>query len=379
MDRRQQVNRFMRWPILIVAAWLAGNLSALAQTQDPPRVHELPSQICRDYFFLPITLADQPGRPEDRTLWFLYDTGAASSFADPDSLERVTGQSFQTGQRVRIREATLGPLTYNRLPVRVQDLDHLSMALGREIDGILAYDALGDFLVTLDYQTGGIRLEAGELPRPDGLTVFDTDGPDSRPWLEIGFPGRTRRMLIDSGAGGTVLAVNRLERYPTLTDPRPTGASMRLNRVEPRDGARLEGIALLGPHALIMPTLQSTPGTELIGGKVMRHFRWTFDADRERVRIERVDETTDIHFDPVISHGLVLRADGDGMRVTAVLDDTPAAEAGVRTGDLITHFNGQDMRHRDCSPAEPPERLVLSLVRDGTGMEIELALYALVE
>ncbi len=369
----------MRWLILLVAAWLTGNLPAAAQQQDPPRSHVLPSQICRDYFFVPITLSDQPGRPENRTLWFLYDTGAASSFADPDSLERATSQSFNTGQRVNIRAAILGPLTYNRLPVRVQELDHLSMALGREIDGILAYDALGDFLVTLDYQTGLIHLEAGELPRPDGVSVFSTDGPDSRPWLEIEFPGRTRRMLIDSGAGGTVLAVNRLSRYPTLTAPRPTGASMRLNRVEPRDGARLDGIARLGLHELEYPTLQSTPGTELIGGQVMQHFRWTFDADRERVRIERVDEAAPIRFDPVISHGLVLEADGNAMRVTAVLSGTPAEAAGVETGDLITHFNGLDLRDRDCNPPERPETLVVSLIRDGAVMDLELALYPLVE
>ncbi|WP_203295082.1 PDZ domain-containing protein [Maricaulis parjimensis] len=372
----------MRWLFLLVSAWLAGNLQAAAYAQlpaqDPPRVHELPSQMCRNYFFVPITLSDQPDRPQDRTLWFLYDTGASSSFADPDSLARVTAQSFDTGQRVNIREATLGPLTYNRLPVRVQELDHLSMALGREIDGILAYDALGDFLVTLDYQTGQIRLEAGQLPPPDGISVFDTDGRDSRPWLDIEFPGRTRRMLIDSGAGGTVLAVNRLHRYPTQSEPRPTGASMRLNRVETRDGARLDGVARLGPHALTAPTLQSTPGTELIGGQVMRHFRWTFDADRERVRIERVTQT-EIGFDPVISHGLVLRGDGNGMRVTAVLDNTPAAAAGVREGDLITHFNGLEMRDRDCNPDGTREELVITLVRDGTVMDVPLALYPLVE
>ena len=370
----------MRWFTLLVSAWLLGNLpAAAAQSQDPPTVHELPTQMCRDYFFVPITLAERPDRPENRTLWFLYDTGASSSFVDPDSLERVTAQDFGTGQRVNIRDAHLGPLTYNRLPTRVQDLDHLSMALGREIDGILAYDALGDFLVTLDYQTGQIRLETGELPAPDGVSVFDTDGPDSRPWLEIGFPGRTRRMLIDSGAGGTVFAVNRLPRYPTQSPPRPTGASMRLNHVERRDGARLDGVATLGPHTLPAPTLQSTPGTELIGGKVMRHFRWTFDADRERVRIEPVTPADAIRFAPVISHGLVLRADGNGMRVTSILEDTPAARADVRTGDLITHFTGLEMRDRHCDPDGTPDSLILTLVRDGVEMDVPLALYPLVE
>lgn len=367
-----------RWLNFLVAAWLAGNIPAAANAQDPARVHDIPTQICRDYFFVPITLSEQPGRPDDRTLWFVYDTGASSSIMDPDSLERVTGQVFDAGQRVSIRDATLGPVTYNRLPTRLRELDHLSMALGREIDGILAYDSFGDFLVTLDYQAGQIRLEAGELPRPDGITVFDTDGPDSRPWLEIGFPGRTRRMLIDSGAGGTVLAVNGLHRYDTVTAPRPTGASMRINRIERRQGARLNGLARLGPHTLSAPVLQSTPGTELIGGVVMRHFRWTFDADRERVRIERVTEG-DISFDPMIAHGMVLRADGDGLRVEGVLEQTPAADAGVLEGDLVTHFNGLPMRDRNCDPDGTRTELVLTLLRDGQVMDLALALYPLVD
>ena len=87
---------------------------------------ELNSHFCRDYFFVGVTLAPREGYPEDRTLWFVHDTGAGSTFVDPDALERVTGRQDLAGMdRVNIVGATSGEVNINRMPARVQDLDHL--------------------------------------------------------------------------------------------------------------------------------------------------------------------------------------------------------------------------------------------------------------
>jgi len=55
--------------------------------------------MCRDYFLIPITLAPREDRPAERTLWFLYDTGASEAFVDPLSIERISGMKVKTGQR----------------------------------------------------------------------------------------------------------------------------------------------------------------------------------------------------------------------------------------------------------------------------------------
>src|SRR5210317_1629984 len=108
---------------------------------------ELPTEMCRDYFFVPVTLAPKEGYPEDRTLWFLHDTGASSSFVDPDSINRVANTRPQPGTRVNMRDVSIGPLKYSRIAARASELDHLSVALGRRIDGILSFGAFKDFLL----------------------------------------------------------------------------------------------------------------------------------------------------------------------------------------------------------------------------------------
>ena len=35
----------------------------------------VPTEMCRGYFLIPLTLAPREGYAEDRTLWLLHDTG----------------------------------------------------------------------------------------------------------------------------------------------------------------------------------------------------------------------------------------------------------------------------------------------------------------
>ena len=248
--------------------------------------------------------------------------------------------------RANFGRVTAGPVALTGLRAGVRELDHLSIALGREIDGILEYDAFEDVLLTLDYGLGEMRVESGALPRPDGVTVFDANGPD----------------------------------YDTIAPPRATGAAVRFSEIERRSAARLAGNAQIGDNVLIQPVIESTPETEILGGQAMRHFVWTFDQRHERVRMVRHDPDTPITFEPLITHGLVLVPEGDGMRVATVIANTPAFDAGVLTGDVITHFNGRSMRDRDCSvDGTPPEILDLSLLRNGEAMDVRLTLYALVD
>ena len=54
----------------------------------------IPSRLCRNLFFVPVTLADRPEYPQARTLWFVYDTGNNHTVVDPESIERVTGRDL---------------------------------------------------------------------------------------------------------------------------------------------------------------------------------------------------------------------------------------------------------------------------------------------
>lgn len=338
----------------------------------------LPTEICRGYFFLPVKLSERKDVQGDRTLWFLFDTGASSSFVDPDSLERVSGKRVKTGRKVNIREATLGSLEFRKLRARVKNLDHLSMALGKEIDGILSFGSMKNFLLTLDYEQQEIRLEVGNLPEPDGITIFDARGPDYRPWLDVQFPNGKRRMLVDSGAALTDLAINHLERYETVKEPQHIGASMRLNEVKWRKAARSSKNVQLGPHVLTTPTLQSTSGTELIGGEVMQHFTWTFDQSNKRLLMIRTHTDTPIVFGPRFEHGIVFKPVSQGLQVVTIIDDSAASGANIRRDDIVTHIGGQPLLQRGCTISDE-RHVLLGIQRGEEFMEVSLTLTEVVE
>ncbi len=366
---------------IVTIILLLGLASLCGANPSPPAESFLvPSENCRDYFLIPITLATSEDSPAAEPLWFLYDTGASETWVDPSSVERASGVRVETGQRAVIRDATAGPVKFNKLRAKVGNLDHLSHALGREIDGILSYSTFKKYLLTIDYQHHELRIEKGQLPKPDGENIFSTKGPDSRPWLHVEFPSRKRRMLIDSGAAASSLALNKLSRYETTGDPVASGATFRLKKIELKSAARAAGNAKIGPHILIQPTLQSTPGTELIGGKVMRHFNWTFDQKNKRVRIDRFEPQTPITFESVVVHGMVLKMHQSGFRVRSVIANTPAAKAGLRAGDVVTHWNGVPVSERGCSEWPAAAKLLtLNLLRDGTELVAELFLFPLVD
>lgn len=344
----------------------------------------IPTEMCRDYFFVPIVVSARPDRPEsdsDRTLWLIYDTGAERTYIDPDSIERVANMDVSDLDGVNITNATMGPLDINRLPVRLSQLDHLTVGLGREIDGILGYTFFRDFLMTLDYETGTIRLTEGELPRPDNEAVFSTRGPGVRPFLQVDIDGRTRRLLIDSGAAGTPLAVQNMDRYNLTETPRPVGASIRFSRIEYRDGGRLAGNARLGAHVFEQPLIEDLPETEIIGGMMMRHFNWTFDMRNERVRIERIAGDGPIPMDAEIVHGLALRPEGQNMVVQDILPGSRGHEAGLQPGDVLTRYEGRPFAERGCTPAAEalPAAITLTHLRDGVSDDVRLPLVTLVD
>lgn len=323
----------------------------------------VPAQLCRGFWMLPVELEPGPSG-EVHTLWFLHDTGASQTFVDPDAIARVSGQGVETGRRVRFTNATSGALTFNRLAARVSELDHLAIALGRPIDGILSVHALSGFLLTLDYPAGEMRVRAGSLPRPDGETVFSTRGPDRRPWLDVDLAGRVRPLLIDSGAGGLTFAVNDIERFDLATQPRVMTSAVRFDRIERRAVARLAGDAMVAGLRVETPVVEEVPRAELLGGEILKNFVVTLDQANRRVRLELAVESPV----PAADHfelGGALRPVADGLEVLEVYPQTPLGEAGIEAGSVITHFDGVATAQRGCAGAAAQAGMIALTLRTG--------------
>jgi hypothetical protein len=350
---------------------LVAALSVLARLE-PAETYTLPAETCRGFWLLPVDL--QPGEDgAQRRLWFLHDTGASRTHVDPDALERLTGRRFSDDQRVTLTDASAGPLKINALGVRVTELDHISTALGREIDGIMSVHALEDFLLILDYPAGEMRIREGALPRPDGERIFSTRGPDRRPWVRVDLAGRSERLLLDSGAGGLSFAVNRLDRLTLMQPPQTYSAAVRFDRIEYRPAARLNGSARLAGIAFETPVIEQVERAPLLGGEVLSHFVVTLDQANRRVRLDPAGPGPVAAWDKT-ELGAALMPDSSGFDVIEVFDATPAARAGLLAGDRITHFNADPAPERGCAPLAPGRNggPTLTVERGGDVVTLEL-------
>jgi hypothetical protein len=316
---------------------------------------ELPADYRGHYFMLPIRFDGE----EERTLWFLYDTGANISVVDADSLAAVSSWEPAQGASVDLVDLSCGPLDIRRMPVQVLQLDHLQHAVGRDFDGILGYGAFADFLVQLDYPKQRMRVATGVLPRPDGERSFPLARAD-RPWVAMELPQGPRMMLIDSGStAGFELDSPRGIRW--LQEPRPVGAGMGIHGLEVNRAGRLDGeVGFLGAR-YDRPVL-FLDDTDLVGTAVLHRYSLIFDQRTRRVVLD-VEPPAEVAPTALRGIGALFRPTAEGKVVTEVFPDSAAALVGLQVDDLVL---GRAFLREDASAREAP----LRIRRDGQEFEL---------
>jgi len=351
---------------------LAGSITVAAE----PRV--ISRDLCSGLWMVPLEWASKSGAVH--RLDAVFDTGGSGLFIDPDSLERLSGRRIAPGTRVRMEGVSAAGLEFSKFRPEVREMDHLAVALGRGYDVFLPFFAFRDFLLVLDYPAREMRLERGELPQPDGTTLFSARGTDRRPWIEVDLGATTRRLLIDSGSNGRI-ALRDLYGLSWQTPPLPlkVSATFRGDRHNPI--GRIADTIEVANLVFHQPIVSITDDTELIGAEILKHFKVTFDQKNRRVRFEP-GASGPVRMAPERGTGAVFRADPAGFFETVrVLPDTPAERAGINVGDRIVRFNGEPVPARGCRALDEPSRdsMVLGVSRGGAVDQITVPVVDLIE
>jgi len=350
--------------VFVLLLAFAINFSAHATPQVDTVEQIIPTQMCGDYFLIPLEV-DLDGDGVPTTLMAIFDTGGAGLHIDPDAVVRAGGSPVAVRKQITIRNATAGPLTIRKLRPYTRHLDHLSQALGMEIDIFLPFRAFEDYLLTLDFPRQEMRVVRGRLPRPDGVELFSARGPDRRPYIDTDIVGRTHRLLIDSGSSGSI-SLHPGRELPWLSTPLPISVGQGMEHLRFAEVGRLDADLQLAGVKIAQPIVKIGQVTELIGTDVMRRFAWTFDQRSRRVRI-RPDSSAPLHMSATRGTGAVLIPHSEGYEVVRVLADTPAERAGLHVGDVIVAVDGTRVLEQDCDKRAKNDRVetTLTLLRDG--------------
>lgn len=332
------MTRRSKWLIVKLLAVLTLCGSVRGQSPDTGTIPEtvLSNQMCNGLFLLPLTWRSKDGPTHELTA--VFDTGGSNFFIDPDSLFRLSGRRISAGSRVRLEDVSLANQSFSKFRPRVRELDHLAKALGKEIDVFLPFQTFDGLLLILDYPRQELRVAHGTLPKPDGIELFSSRGPDRRPWISIQVGSERFRVLVDSGATGSI----SLDADRTLEwahPPLPLRFSQGMKEAKVARVGRLHTPVQIGSLIFAEPIVGLTDATEWIGFEVLRHFVVSFDQENRRLRLQ-AESQSPIRFPSERGTGAIFRPTSKGYEVIALLEDSPAKAAGLQKGDLVTHIDG---------------------------------------
>jgi hypothetical protein len=327
------------------------------------------------------------------SLWFVVDSGAAASQLD-DSLARrfglkVTGEheahgagGVQLGGTVADVDLGIAGLSIHRHRLATLDLGELSARSGRSMDLILGRELFEACVVRFDYASGIMELwDAAHPPGGTPGVMLPLTFESNLSYVEgtLRLAGRaplTGRFVIDTGsAGGVSLPPEVVERDSLLQCfPRTmeavalgVGGDVRL-RVGRGESFSLGDLRFDGPLVALRPqgpgriTALGTVGN--LGGQLLSRCRVTFDYSRSRVWFEPGPEFSKPF--PADMSGASIAHDATGWNVRVVNPDTPASEAGLQPGDVVTSVDGE--------PAESIDPPVLRKLMQTEGRTVQLGI-----
>jgi len=359
---------------LVTAATQIKPLTTSLQTQSTALVPviEIPFELINRHIFLKVKVNNS------RPLSFVLDTGDRFAIISLDRAKELglklqgevrmggAGAALSTGAFVREASFTIPGIPGFTQPVNLAlPIGKIASGLGQDFDGIIGAEFIKEFVVEIDYQAQRIRLH--------DKNQFKYSGPGESIPIEIDLAGHGAghpsleaqvtpvggapirgRFVLDIGSGGA-LALHS----PFVTAHRLPGPTMKtIKAFGAGAGGEISGQIgrvselQIGKFKINSPTAmfsQDKAGAFAnpdlagnIGTQITSKFKLFLDYGHDRIIFEPNSSFAE-PFDRA-SAGLRLQAEGGDyrtFRVKDVLENSPASEAGMKAGDIITAIDGR--------------------------------------
>lgn len=298
---------------------------------------------------------------------FLVDTGSSVSLISPALARRYPGWgAANPGPRVRVagadgtvlelaptsvRRIELGEAQFDDVPVLIYDCAALSAHLGVRIDGVLGFPLFRETVLTLDYPGSRVILQPAKTEARVPGSIVKFDGARKTPVIPVQLGDRTLLALIDSGSDAT-FSLNPVGLNPEFAfGPVAGGVVGTLAGDSPQQTGRLAATLAVGDYRLPQPIVDLSDTLSAIGAGLLRHFTVTFDQANDRVAFLR-DSREPIATPARRSAGVSFTKTPAYWRIAGVVPGSPAAAAGVQTGDLVTRIDGEPVAKWDLNRYE---------------------------
>jgi len=405
----------------VTIAWIALTCCASGQfhvtnvtAQNPTptaTVASIPFEIAGENYVLIKARVNDSG-----PLTFLLDSGAGSGLVLYNQAAQALnlkgegkgkggGAGESTFETALIKGASLSfpGVTLNNQTFVVYPPDSPQTGLGRVVDGVIGYTLFSRYVVEIDYQSQVVNLyEPGAYQYAGAGESIPLSILSKVPFAAIKIPLEGRKaiegkFIVDLGAGRFTLilntpfvAANNLLAAASKTFPEP-GAMGVGGEVKLLVG-RLPRLQL-GHFTLTEPVVhfaQDRKGafansdfSGVIGGELLCRFKVIFDYAHKRMILEPNANLAD-RFEYDMS-GIRLRAVGPDFnrQVSGVVENSPASEAGIRAGDVISAIDGRPATEFSLSElakmfSQEGKEYLLDIIRGAEKKQLKLKLRKLI-
>lgn len=247
--------------------------------------------------------------------------------------------------RALIDSIELGGVRFEGVIVGILPMNGLMEIDGRPVDGALGFSLFSDVVLGLDYPGRRLLLGSGWPEQlPPLRAEMAVHEHHEVPFIAAGLQGQSFEVEIDSGSTGSLhLPTELAAGLSWKAGPRP-GPLIEAIDEEARDYlGRLNGRLTLGSLVLPEPVASVGGSGPSIGYDVLSRFCIVFDQRADKVRFYS-GQAGPIASPSERSVGLSIKLDPAGWRVVRIIPGSPAEQARLAVGDLITHIEGEPAR-----------------------------------
>jgi predicted aspartyl protease len=331
-------------------------------------IQSIPIEISGNLIFLQVRINNSA------PLWFILDSGAEGLLLNRrraealglhlEGKDKAAGAGGNSYDIAFAKDVTvsLGSAELSHQTLSVTSFAALEPSFGRTIDGVIGYHLLSHYVVEIDYAARLVKLYQPQEFKYSGKgEVFPITfiGGHSIVKARISLPHRKpleARFLLDTGASSEGLLTR-----PFVESQKLLSGSLKTVRETPFVGlggesksviGRLENLRL-GRFELVRPIVDFSQDQNgalaradidgVIGGEIFRRFKVIFDYSRQQIILEPNSSFSE-PFEASMS-GIRLWAEGSDFRIFIVhriMENSPAAELGLREGDQIVSIEGQN-------------------------------------
>jgi hypothetical protein len=234
---------------------------------------------------------------------FGFDTGAqAGPRIDSSLVEKLklkasgqvqatdpSGRNPQTSETFKLESLSIGDLRFADVTVASRTFKNSPRPL--KVDGILGLNLFADYLVTLDFPAKKLRIEKGELSKPDGAEVLDYKNEAGVAKVELSVGDKRIQAHLDSGnaIGAFVLPTAFVEKLSLAGEPRVVGRARSASGEMEIKQVQIKDVVRLGRHEFPDATVTYPALGDIgnVGVEILSQFVITFDQQHERVRLTR--------------------------------------------------------------------------------------------